>query len=479
MAGHEVPQGELRLTGTGRVLVLVTAFLGWLCGGLLLQTTTLAMRSAAIDLLGRVEVIDLPRFAEMNKQVQERKADPENVASLSDEDAAQLDVWRAAAQEWFAYYQCVMLFGAATGGLAFGWLGDRIGRASAMAASILCFSLLSAAAYFAQTPMQLLVLWFLACTGVGGMWPNGVALLSETWSDLSRPLVAGILGTSANVGIFALATVGTWVAVTPDHWRWMLLVCAAPVVLGLFVAVVVPESPRWWAARARHLKASDLPPAIATAQTTPVQLPVTTADVFRLQLLWITLVGILLATIPLFGAWGSANWMVPWAGEAGETANPPNPHLQAYVSQARSLTGIVGSLLGGWIGHILGRRLAYCGLSLAALFCAQWTFWLLVPTDTSFLYWVAALGFFSGVYFGWLPLFLPELFPTRVRSTGAGVCFNFGRILTAVTVFATGALTAWYPGGYARIGRVTSLVYLLGAAVVWLAPDTSRHQLKD
>jgi hypothetical protein len=114
-----------------------------------------------------------------------------------------------------------------------------------------------------------------------------------------------------------------------------------------------------------------------------------------------------------------------------------------------------------------------------ALVLAQYTFWFLQPTDSSFLVWVAALGFFSGIYFGWLPLCLPELFPTRARATGAGVCFHFGRVLTACTVFATGALSASFGGDYARIGRVTSLVFLLGLFVVWLAPDTGKRTLQD
>jgi hypothetical protein len=103
------------------------------------------------------------------------------------------------------------------------------------------------------------------------------------------------------------------------------------------------------------------------------------------------------------------------------------------------------------------------------------------PTDPSFLYWVGALGFFSGIFFGWLPLFLPELFPTRVRSTGAGVSFNFGRILTAITVFATEAVvrSEFIHGDYARLGRATSLIFALGMLAVWFAPDTSQKQLEE
>jgi hypothetical protein len=95
------------------------------------------------------------------------------------------------------------------------------------------------------------------------------------------------------------------------------------------------------------------------------------------------------------------------------------------------------------------------------------------------LWWVSAFGLFSGIYFGWLPFCLPELFPTRARSAGAGVSFNFGRILTAVTVFATGALMSYFEGDYARIGRVTSLVYVIGLVVIWFAPDTSKKRLED
>jgi SHS family sialic acid transporter-like MFS transporter len=475
--------GHPSLTTTGRALVLATAFAGWLCAGNHLAITSLAMQSAALDLLGRTGQIDRPLYhaAQRGDRYEGFGEDRKLVA------------------RWFAWYQCAFLFGAAAGGLAFGRVGDRAGRAAGMGLSILTYSGLAAAASLAQAPWQLLVLWFLASMGVGGMWPNGVALLSEVWSELSRPLVAGVLGTSANVGIFAVASLASHVPITPDDWRWVLLVASAPIVLGLFVLLAVPESPLWLAARRRAaagvagwgiaektedeaaeqiktasaLTAAPPPAVVSSFQPTPPN----PESLISRNLLPITLLAIALATIPMIGAWGSANWMVPWAAEAGEAADPPNPYLKANVQQARALTGIVGSLLGGWIASSVGRRRSYCLVSLAALFCAQYVFWFLTPLDGTFLLWVSALGFFSGVYFGWLPLMLPELFPTEVRSTGAGVSFNFGRILTAVTIFVTGALMTLFDGDYARIGRVTSLVFLAGAVAVWAAPDTSRRGL--
>ena len=80
---------------------------------------------------------------------------------------------------------------------------------------------------------------------------------------------------------------------------------------------------------------------------------------------------------------------------------------------------------------------------------------------------------------GWLPLFLPELFRTRVRSTGSGVSFNFGRIITAFTIFAAGMMMELFAGDYARIGRVTSLIFLVGMVAIYFAPDTSRREMRD
>jgi hypothetical protein len=102
------------------------------------------------------------------------------------------------------------------------------------------------------------------------------------------------------------------------------------------------------------------------------------------------------------------------------------------------------------------------------------------PQQGEFLIWTAALGFFSGFFFGWLPLCLPELFPTRVRSTGAGVSFNFGRVATALGILvAAELLRQLFHGDYGEIGRWTSLVYALGMVVIWFAPDTTGKELED
>jgi MFS transporter, SHS family, sialic acid transporter len=147
---------------------------------------------------------------------------------------------------------------------------------------------------------------------------------------------------------------------------------------------------------------------------------------------------------------------------------------KAQTQMARSTGGALGSFLGGWIASLMGRRLSYCLISLISLATSQYLFHFLRPGDPTFLLWTFLLGFIATTYFGWLPLFLPELFPTAVRSAGAGVSFNAGRIFAAVGVLLTGTLQQFFAGDYARVGQVTSLVFLVGALVIWAAPDTTR-----
>src|SRR5206468_697022 len=122
---------------------------------------------------------------------------------------------------WIAIITAGFLLGAACGGLAFGWLGDRIGRVKAMALSILTYSLVTGLGYFAQTPTDLAAVRFISALGMGGQWSLGVALVMECWPERSRPLLAGAIGASANVGFFLVGLTARLSYVTPESWRWM------------------------------------------------------------------------------------------------------------------------------------------------------------------------------------------------------------------------------------------------------------------
>lgn len=407
-----------------RLLVLAAAFLGWLFAGVQLGLMPLASLSVSKDFMG----------AAFN---------------------------HAAAGDWFARYTASLMLGAAIGGILLGQFGDRFGRAKGMAWSVLCYSFFGGGGYFATTQEQLLVLRFLTGLGIGGMWPNGVSLVSEFWKDVSRPMLAGIFGTAANLGVFAMSQLGTFRDVTPDSWRWLMLAGATPFLVGLLALWTVPESPKWMLSRvAGQIK----------TQETPIR------ELFRPPLLRLTITGICLGTIPLVGAWGASKWLIPWADKVGGLADPGyKATTQAYWAAG----AVLGSFLGGHVASLLGRRLTYFLISLGAAAVTSGIFVLLKPLDPLFLPSVFVQGFISTLFFGWLPLCLPELFPTRVRATGTGVSYNFGRFASAAGVLGAGALMQLFGGDYGKVGAICSLVYALGMIVIWWAPDTTGKSLSD
>jgi SHS family sialic acid transporter-like MFS transporter len=450
------PPIAVEFSAKARYLILAAAFLGWAASGFQMAVMTLTSRAATTDFLRRGQLSADKPFAAWRILLPE----PEAASPGRTLDEAQ--ALKQTAPLWLSWYNATFLLGAAAGGLGFGWLGDRIGRVKAMAASILCFSAFSGLGYFAATPEQLLLLRVFSGMGVGGMWPTGVSLASEAWADASRPLISGMLGTSANVGLLLFNLLGFLWPVGPESWRWTLLVCASPLVLGVVVWWVVPESRRWLA-------------ACQTAQREK-QKPITMATVFQPPLLSLTLIGIAVGTIPLLGGWAATQWVIPWA----DSLNVWGQQGKAMAGMMRSGGAVIGGLLGGWLASLVGRRLTYFLISLTSLGLGEAIYLLLSPND-GIVFWtmVFLLGVVSTLFFGWLPLYLPELFPTQARATGAGVSFNFGRILTAVGVLGAGSLTAFFNDDYGRAGSVTTLVYALGLVVILFAPDTTKRGLRE
>jgi SHS family sialic acid transporter-like MFS transporter len=410
------------LSPAARLIVLCAAFGGLLFDGMELGLMPLCSFSISRDLLG-------PEFND------------------------------AVAGDWFARLTAALMLGAAVGGIWFGHLGDRIGRTRALGVSILFYSLFAGAGYFVTSMNQMLLLRFLVGLGVGGVWPNGVALVSECWPGVSRPIVAGIVGAGINVGILFLSQVARIWHVTPEAWRWLFAWSALPASLGFSVLALLPESPQWLASK-----------ALAKAPAPPLQ------ELFRPPLARITLIAIALGSIPMVGAWAASKWMIPWADSAGGATQPG---YKASTQGFWAVGAALGSFFGAQVASLIGRRLAYFLISLftSAITCGVFLF--SAPLRPSFFPLVFCQGFVATLFFGWLPLYLPELFPTRVRATGTGIAYNVGRFVTAVGVVAAGALMSFFGGSFQKVGAVFALVYVLGMVVIWWAPETTGKSLEE
>jgi MFS family permease len=358
---------------------------------------------------------------------------------------------------WMGIATAAFLVGAALGGAVFGWLGDRLGRVRAMGLSILTYSLVTGVGYLATEPWHLAAVRFVSALGMGGQWSLGVALVMECWPEKWRPALAGAMGAASNLGFLLVGVTARLHPVTPEKWRWMMIVAAAPALLVVFIVAFVPESERWRA-------------AMKNATVNPFR------EVFSLSLRRNTVMGILLASVALIGTWGSATWLPLWADQL---AGPTNPMAKANAQMIMAVGQITGAILAPFVGARLGRRTAYFLLCLASLTICGGMFRWVHSYDAVFLVMGFLMGAATASFYGFFPLYLPELFPTRARATGQGLCYNAGRLFAAAGALLQGSLVGAFGGSYAQAGAVVTLVYLLGMGVVWFAPETKGKTLPE
>jgi MFS family permease len=352
------------------------------------------------------------------------------------------------------------LLGAAAGGVIFGWLGDRVGRVKAMTWSILFYSLFTGLCYFASEPWHLATLRFLAALGMGGEWALGVALVMECWPENRRPILAGAIGAAANLGYAIIAIIGILWPISQDSWRWVMLVGAVPALLVFLIRIFVPESEKWQA-------------SVKTSTMSPLR------EIFAPELRKRTFLAIAFASIALMVTWGVVQWIPMWADQmVSQSGVNKDPTLKSVIQLYSASGAILGSLVAPLLGQRFGRRVTYFFLCLTALGACEWLFLGFNHFGLGFLFVTGLVGCCTASFYGWLPLYLPELFPTRVRATGQGLAFNFGRVLAAA-----GAMNMAYLihllGGHANAGATLALLYLLGMALIWLAPETRNRPLPE
>ncbi len=258
--------------------------------------------------------------------------------------------------EWFAWFSASLLFGAAIGGIVLGNLGDRIGRTRAMGVSILFYSVFAGLGAFAKTQEQMLILRFLVGLGVGGVWPNGMTLVSECWPNASRPLVSGVMSAGLNAGILMLSQLARFKPITPESWQWIFQLATAPAILGLLVMILLPESPRWLASRLAQSSS-------ATDTTSRSKSKVRIGELFAADLRRMTLFGIVLSSVPMVGAWAASKWMIPWA-EA--VAGKVDPGYKAATQGWWAVGATLGSFFGAQLAHWFGRKRSYLLISLGS-----------------------------------------------------------------------------------------------------------------
>jgi len=324
-----------------------------------------------------------------------------------------------------SYIQAAFLFGWALGGGFFGRIGDLLGRSRALCFTILTYAIFTGLSATAVTWWQLMIFRFIAALGVGGEWAIGAALLSETWPKHMRPWIAAVLQTGVNVGILLACGVALVMKGLPE--RYVFLVGIVPALIVYWIRRHVPEPEEWRQAK-NHVAQRE--PGIS--------------ELFRGQVLKTTILSIIVCALGLSGWWAFMYWQQHHIMNLRELSNwdmTAKRGLVATTFFTVIFVSIFGNFAAGGLAKLVGYRRAIAIMcagfvaSFIGAFAWEWNYlWL-----TRF--WLPLIGFWSGL-FGLFTMFLPPLFPTLLRTTGAGFCYNIGRIFSAVAVIVFGAQTS-------------------------------------
>jgi MFS family permease len=352
----------------------------------------------------------------------------------------------------------------AAGGAFAGWLADRFGRKRVLIGSILVYSLFTGATATA-TSVTALAFWrCLVGFGLGAEWSAGSVLVAESWPARHRGKAIGFVQSGWAIGYLLAA--GLAAIVLPTHgWRVLFLLGLLPALVTLWIRRKVEEPEVW-----RR--------AVAAARAAGGRVAAPAADplaIFRPPLARLTFAATSLATVLLFAYWGLFTWMPAFLAGPVEAGG-------AGLGLTRSAGWIIAMQVGAFCGYNLfgviadriGRRPTFLIFVGGAAVIVP-AYGLLVGHPTLLLLLAPVLGFLGHGYFSLFGAMLAELFPSSVRATAQGVCYNTGRALSAFAPFAVGAAADRI--GYGAALALTSGFYLVGAALIFLLPETRGRDL--
>lgn len=359
----------------------------------------------------------------------------------------------------------IFLIGWAVGGVLFGMAADYVGRTKTLIATILVYAVFTGLAALSQDWWHLAIYRFLTALGIGGEWAAGASLVAEVWPEEKRAKAAGVLQSAWAVGFFFAAA--CYLLLQDHSWRVLFLVGVVPALVALLVRLWVKEPERWVKAHTQELQ---------SGMVRRVKL----LELFEGDLRRPTWVGSSLAFVAVFGLWGATNWTPTLIRALPDMQGLQAAELKRYVVYATMLLNVgalVGYLSFGPLADRFGRRPIFA-LMCAGSFVMVPVVFLTPHAYAHILFLLPLLGFFNNGIFSGFPIYLPELYPTRIRATGSGFCFNAGRVLASAGPFLTGFLVAAL-GSFGRAASAVALIYLVGLAVLPFAPETRGKPLPD
>ncbi len=364
-----------------------------------------------------------------------------------------------------------LMIGWATGGLLFGMIGDKLGRTRTMAITILVYALFTGLSGLSQTWEQFAAFRFLTGLGVGGEFAAGAALVAETFPAHSRAVALGIVQATSALGNVTAGLINLAFAsyLNPaESWRYMFAIGIVPALLVVVIFFFVREPEAWVNARALAKKGQGGLGTIPGLFMDPV---------IRRN----TFVGLSLAAVGVIGFWCISVWTpellrgVLNPGNKAELKQMAEQRI-SFAGMAQNLGGFFGALCFAWVANRIGRRGGFAVALLACLVVVPATFFLTSSFPTALVFFFC-MGFVLLYLLGGFTVYFPELFPTRLRSTGTGFCYNVARFITAGALFFSAPFVKSY--GLPMTVLVISVVFVLGLFVLPFAPETKDKPLPE
>jgi MFS family permease len=411
----------------GQWLALLSALLGWLFDSMDLNLFTLIL---------------FPSVAQLTKS-----SDPAAVAQIG------------------GYIVAIKLFCWGIGGIVFGILADRYGRARIMIVTIILYAAFTGLSGLARTWQELALLQAIAGLGIGGEWAAGAALVAETWPMRHRAKAMQAMQFGFVLGFFLAALDNLLLG--PVSWRWVLAAGALPVLIVFIIRRYVQEPDRWLRARnEKHIRQISAFSRVSA--------------IFSPSLRTRTIVGLSISAAMMIGSWGGLTLMPSWIQQMiREEGNTAITGIQAvsYAFMLMMAGAALAYILLIFLIETLGRRKCYFLFALGSLATTLFLF-TFVKSFSDLVYYVPLYGFFVIGGFGTFAAYLPEIFPTRVRTTGQGFCWNAARCLTAIGPLIGSALVT-NMGSFQAAASSTSAFFIIGMIAIWWGPETRGLELED
>lgn len=343
-----------------------------------------------------------------------------------------------------AYINAVFIFGWAIGGLVWGMISDRMGRKRALLLAIGSYAVFTILTGVQSNWWSIVLCRIMSGFGVGGVLVIGFTFMSEVWPAKSKAIFIGILSIAFPVGIFSAGLINYLV----PSWRQAFLSGIVPLALALASAGIIKESTDWKKDKQDIQNNSNPAESLFSAG-------------FRKDLL----IGSVTFGSMLIGLWAIFLWLPTWVQSL--IAGSDGRQESGITMMLLGMGGLTGGFFSGWFLNAVGTRkamlicFAVCSLMSFVLFKTNTVFTNMVYIETG------VLAFFFGISQGVLSFYIPQLFPTNIRATATGFCFNIGRLFTGTAVLFVGVLVTTL-GGYGNAIYLFSLVFVFGLFVVLL-----------